>query len=150
MAIDTRDKRASIHGLAFPPFAVLPSPDGTIGLLDRVQLTYTYSGTDFAAVAGTGTLDLNSINVSGVGAFGPAGVGDLDLNGMSVDGVGVVVLDVIGTGDLDFNGMTVVGAGVGGVVVAPPTGRPSTRTGGFKNLTRAGGFAGTTRKGGFT
>ena len=43
MAVDTRDKRMSMMGLALP-FRPLPNPAGGFGSDDRLQLLYLYSG----------------------------------------------------------------------------------------------------------
>ncbi len=44
MAVDTRNKRASILGLALASAIVFPNPDGTIDNPDRQQTAYSYSG----------------------------------------------------------------------------------------------------------
>ena len=44
MAVDTRDKRFSIMGLALPTLSLYGNPDGTIDSADRYQLLYLYSG----------------------------------------------------------------------------------------------------------
>lgn len=42
MAVDTRNRRFSMLGLAFPSRAVLPDPDGSFERVDRLQLSYRY------------------------------------------------------------------------------------------------------------
>ncbi|MCG8694678.1 MAG: hypothetical protein MI806_26015 [Minwuiales bacterium] len=44
MAVDTRDKRASIIGMQMPWAPVPPLPDGAIGAADRLQLAGLYAG----------------------------------------------------------------------------------------------------------
>lgn len=44
MAINTRNKRFSLLGLAVPMMAVLPLADGTIIQADRQQFAYSYAG----------------------------------------------------------------------------------------------------------
>jgi hypothetical protein len=44
VAIDTRNRRASILGLKLPFGRVLPNPDGLIDAQDRGQLVGEYSG----------------------------------------------------------------------------------------------------------
>lgn len=43
MAVDTRDKRASVLGIGLAALLVLPAP-GTIDQPDRQQLAYSYRG----------------------------------------------------------------------------------------------------------
>jgi len=54
MAIDTRNRRASVIGLDLLALRVLPSPDGTIDAGDRAQLAGKYRGTFEAAAGGAG------------------------------------------------------------------------------------------------
>ena len=44
MAVDSRDKRMSLIGLAAPVPAVLPNPDGAFSQGDRQQLLWGYPG----------------------------------------------------------------------------------------------------------
>lgn len=44
MAVDTRNKRASILGFVLASAIVFPNPDGTIDGPDRQQIAYSYSG----------------------------------------------------------------------------------------------------------
>lgn len=44
MAIDTRNARFSMLGLAMPPRAVLPNPDASVSAADLAQLAYMYIG----------------------------------------------------------------------------------------------------------
>lgn len=44
MAVDTRNKRFSLLGLAVPILLVLPAPDAAINQADRQQLAYCYAG----------------------------------------------------------------------------------------------------------
>ena len=44
MAVDTRDRRMSMLGLAQPVPSMLPNPDGTIGTQDRAMLLWLYHG----------------------------------------------------------------------------------------------------------
>lgn len=44
MAVDTRNKRASVIGLAFSVLLTLPAPDATVHDVDRPHLAYSYSG----------------------------------------------------------------------------------------------------------
>ena len=44
MAIDTRDKRASVAGHTLPFLVTAPTPDGTIGDRDRQHVGSTYRG----------------------------------------------------------------------------------------------------------
>jgi hypothetical protein len=51
MAIDTRDKRASVIGVAhYGAPQVFPNPSGTVGASARYQIAYAYNG--FATPAG--------------------------------------------------------------------------------------------------
>lgn len=52
MAVDTRDKRASVLGLAVATFAlVLPNPDGAaLSQADRQQTAFCYAGIEASAV----------------------------------------------------------------------------------------------------
>jgi hypothetical protein len=43
VAVDTRNKRASIIGYALP-MGVFPNPDGTIDQADRQQIAFLYPG----------------------------------------------------------------------------------------------------------
>lgn len=51
MAVDTRNKRFSLLGLAVPMALVLPLADATIGQADRQQFAYCYSGIAFEAAS---------------------------------------------------------------------------------------------------
>jgi hypothetical protein len=44
MAVDTRNKRASVLGLTLAALAVLPAPDGTVAQADRQQVAWCYAG----------------------------------------------------------------------------------------------------------
>lgn len=44
MPVDTRNKRASVLGLAQPSLLAPPAPDGTLGAPDRLHLAYLYAG----------------------------------------------------------------------------------------------------------
>jgi len=44
MAVDTKNKRMSVIGLALPVPSMLPDSDGTIGVSDRLHLLWLYSG----------------------------------------------------------------------------------------------------------
>ena len=43
MAVDTRNKRMSMIGLALASPSVMANPDGAIGVADRAQLLWFYS-----------------------------------------------------------------------------------------------------------
>lgn len=49
MAVDIRDKRMSMIGLALPFLFVLPQPEGSIGAGDRFQLLWLYRAFQDAA-----------------------------------------------------------------------------------------------------
>lgn len=49
MAIDTRNKRASLLGLALALRLVPPAPDAALDIGDRAHLAYLYSGLSVAA-----------------------------------------------------------------------------------------------------
>ncbi len=52
MAVDTRNKRFSLLGLALAAISVLPNPDGAIDSAgERQQYLWAYSGIAFAPVA---------------------------------------------------------------------------------------------------
>ncbi len=42
--LDTADKRAAAVGFALPWMAILPTPDGTVTLMDRAMLAYSWPG----------------------------------------------------------------------------------------------------------
>lgn len=44
MALDTRNKRASVLGFALAALVVLPAPDATIDAADRQQVAFSYAG----------------------------------------------------------------------------------------------------------
>jgi hypothetical protein len=44
MAVDTRDKRASVIGVSLPSGRLLPLRDGSVDPEDFEQLAYTYRG----------------------------------------------------------------------------------------------------------
>jgi hypothetical protein len=44
MAVDTREKRASIIGIGLAAALVLPAPDASVVLGDRQQVAFTYMG----------------------------------------------------------------------------------------------------------
>ena len=44
MAVDTRNKRASLVSFALPFGRVFPAPDGTIATADRKHIGYSYPG----------------------------------------------------------------------------------------------------------
>ena len=50
MAVDTRDKRASIFGL-YLAYEALPLADGSVNQADRQQTGYTYPGIAASALA---------------------------------------------------------------------------------------------------
>lgn len=52
MAIDTRDKRASVIGFSRPSGMTLPNPDGGLNQGDRQQVAYSYRGIAAAAPGG--------------------------------------------------------------------------------------------------
>jgi hypothetical protein len=49
MAVDTRNKRASVIGIAAVLAAVLPAPDATVAQADRQHVAYCYSGIEASA-----------------------------------------------------------------------------------------------------
>ena len=51
MAVDTRNKRASVLGLAMAVTLVLPAPDGALDAEDRQQVALSYASLAAAAVA---------------------------------------------------------------------------------------------------
>lgn len=53
MAIDTRDKRASVVSFSRPSGLVMPNPDGGLDQGDRQQTAFTYRGIAAAAPGGT-------------------------------------------------------------------------------------------------
>lgn len=65
MAVDTRNKRMSMIGLASPVPRVLPNPDGAFTAPDRQQLLYEYSGiANVTPPVGSGTVNnLPRLNV---------------------------------------------------------------------------------------
>jgi hypothetical protein len=56
MAIDTRNKRFAMMGLAGAPRLQMPAPDGTIAQADRQQFLYGYPGILWGAAAVSATL----------------------------------------------------------------------------------------------
>ena len=44
MAVDTRNKRASILGIGLAAALVLPAPDATVAQSDRQQTAFAYAG----------------------------------------------------------------------------------------------------------
>lgn len=46
MAVDTRNKRASVLGVGLLAALVLPAPDSSLSSGDRAQLTGSYAGLD--------------------------------------------------------------------------------------------------------
>lgn len=66
MAVDTRDKRASILGLGLALRLVLPNP-GAIDQPDRQQLAYSYRG----ITTGTPVAQINQI-IEATGEYVPA------------------------------------------------------------------------------
>ncbi len=58
MAIDTRERRASLIGLGLPGLAVAPLPDGAVSEADRAQLGWLYAGLDYTAVPAVGLVAL--------------------------------------------------------------------------------------------
>lgn len=44
MAVDTRNRRASVLGFARSGPLTLPAPDGMVGAADRAQVDYSYAG----------------------------------------------------------------------------------------------------------
>lgn len=50
MAVDTREKRASVIGLGRAGRVVLPVPDATVGQADRAQTSWCYAGISAALV----------------------------------------------------------------------------------------------------
>jgi len=71
MAVDTRNKRFSLLGLALVVTAVLPNPDGAIdSSAERQQYLYCYSGIDAQVVSIAATpvegVDESSVAVAGV------------------------------------------------------------------------------------
>ena len=63
MAVDTRNKRSSVLGLALSVTLTLPLADGTVALADRQHVAFCYAGIDAtvsvvpASVVGTGSYD---------------------------------------------------------------------------------------------
>lgn len=55
MAVDTRNRRASVLGLALAARLVLPAPDGAIGQADRQHQAQAYSGISAAAAVAVST-----------------------------------------------------------------------------------------------
>lgn len=52
MAIDSRDKRASVIGHGLASLTVWPNPDGTLNAADRLHMAWLYRG--IAATTPTG------------------------------------------------------------------------------------------------
>lgn len=52
MAVDNRRKRFSMMSMARPWMRTLPTPDGTISNMDRLQLAYRYASTLTEAAVG--------------------------------------------------------------------------------------------------
>jgi hypothetical protein len=44
MAVDTRNKRASVLGLTLAALVVLPAPNGSVSAPDRLQVSANYAG----------------------------------------------------------------------------------------------------------
>ena len=44
MAVDSRNKRASVLGFGLAALLVMPAPDGTIDQADRQHVAYSYPG----------------------------------------------------------------------------------------------------------
>jgi hypothetical protein len=44
MAVDTRNKRASVLGFALVALVVLPAPNGSVSAADRLQVSASYAG----------------------------------------------------------------------------------------------------------
>ena len=51
MAVDTRNKRASVLGFVFPLTLILPAPDAAIVQADRQHVAYSYSGISAEALS---------------------------------------------------------------------------------------------------
>jgi hypothetical protein len=51
MAVDTRNKRASVLGLTLAALVILPAPNGSVTAPDRLQVSAGYAG-----IAATGVL----------------------------------------------------------------------------------------------
>lgn len=58
MAVDSRAKRGSVPNLGSPFQVVLPEPDGGIGVNDRADLAFLYSGLAEAGVAAESLTDI--------------------------------------------------------------------------------------------
>jgi hypothetical protein len=81
VAVDTRNRRASVIGLGLSALLVLPAPDGALDLGDRQQVAACYRGIDAAVQV--------------------ARVSDVTITGSSVETLtltGTAVVDVAVTG----------------------------------------------------
>jgi len=65
MAVDTRDKRSSMIGLASPVPRLLPDPDGSFVAADRAMLLFLYSGIEPLSAIGLVGVDLTPGSPSG-------------------------------------------------------------------------------------
>lgn len=116
MAVDTRNKRGSVLGLALASLAILPLADASVDDADRVQLAYCYAGTDFTGVSGTASNDINAIAASATGAYGPSGTASNDINAVGASATGAI--EVTGTASNAISALASSATGTGGEVAA--------------------------------
>jgi hypothetical protein len=91
MAVDTRNKRASVLGLTLAALVVLPAPNGSVSSADRLQVSANYSGiaADSGVVTPTGSISATDVeNYIGGSATISALAGSATMNttGGSVSG----------------------------------------------------------------
>lgn len=75
MAVDTRNQRFSLVGLAQPTVRVLPNPDGTVDRFDRFQFSFTYAGDLVAHETRVVGLDVYASTAAGLDAYASAAAG---------------------------------------------------------------------------
>ena len=72
MAVDTRSRRASVLGVAFPINLTPPLADGVIGTEDRGHLAYCYAGIAASAPSVINWMTATFVAASASATFVPA------------------------------------------------------------------------------
>lgn len=112
--MDTRNKRASVLGLALASLLVLPEPTTTSGAAQRQHLTYCYAGISAGtAVSGTATVAAQPASADATGTLTATGTGAVTAQPATAAATGTIDLGTVtGTAAVTARPATVSATGL--------------------------------------